>query len=167
METGFSCQQMVILSFLYRTMINGRLPQPGLVLILLTLAVLPELPDPYFAMTNPIPIPNSDEELLKECTVKTFGASGKGGQHINKTESAVRITHLSTGIVAICQDERSQLQNKRKCLTQLRSKLEALNVRQRKRIPTKKPRAAREKILREKKIHSNKKKMRQKPELGD
>ena len=118
-------------------------------------------------MTDPILIPDSDEGLLKECQGETFGARGKGGQHVNKTESAVRITHMSTGIVATCQNERSQLQNKRECLNQLRSKLEALNVRQPKRIPTRKPRAAKEKILREKKIHSTKKKLRKKPELGD
>jgi len=118
-------------------------------------------------MTDPISIPDLDEELLKECKIETFGASGKGGQHVNKTESAVRITHLPTRIVATCQDERSQLQNKRKCLKQLRSKLEILNVKPRKRIPTQKPRAVREKILQEKKIHSQKKKLRNKPGLDD
>jgi protein subunit release factor A len=116
-------------------------------------------------MTVLISIPDSDEELLKECQVETFRASGKGGQHVNKTESAVRITHLPTDTVATCQDERSQFQNKRKCLNQLRHKLEALNVRPLERIPTKKPRSAKEKILREKKNNSQKKKLRNKPGL--
>ena len=118
-------------------------------------------------MIDLIPIPDSDEDLLKECQVETFGASGKGGQHVNKTESAVRIIHQPTGIVATCQDERSQLQNKRRCLNQLRNKLETLNVCLPERIPTRKPRAAKEKILREKKIQSTKKKLRQKPKLED
>ena len=118
-------------------------------------------------MTEPVSIPDSDKELLKECQIETFRASGKGGQHTNKTESAVRITHLSTGTVANCQDERSQLQNKRKCLKQLRSKLEALNVRPIERIPTQKPQAAREKILRKKKIQSYKKKLRNKSRLDE
>jgi len=118
-------------------------------------------------MTMLISIPDSDEELLTECKVETFRASGKGGQHVNKTESAVRITHLPTDTVATCQDERSQFQNKRKCLNQLRRKLEALNVRPLERIPTKKPRSAKEKVLRKKKIHSQKKKLRNKPGLDN
>ena len=118
-------------------------------------------------MSDPVHIPDSDEDLLKECNVDTFRAGGKGGQHLNKTESAVRMTHLPTGEVVTCQDERSQYQNKRKCLLQLREKLVALNYRPPKRIPTRKPRSAKEKILETKRKQSQKKQLRQKPEMDD
>ena len=118
-------------------------------------------------MSDPFHIPDSDEVLLKECNVDTFRAGGKGGQHLNKTESAVRMTHLPTGTVVSCQDERSQYQNKRKCLLQLREKLVALNYRPPKRIPTRKPRSAKEKILETKRKQSQKKQLRQKPEMDD
>ena len=118
-------------------------------------------------MSDPVHIPDSDEDLLKECNVDTFRAGGKGGQHLNKTESAVRMTHLPTGTVVSCQDERSQYQNKRKCLLQLREKLVALNYRPPKRIPTRKPRSAKEKILETKRKQSQKKQLRQKPEMND
>ena len=118
-------------------------------------------------MIKPVKIPDSNENLLKECTVETFKSSGKGGQHVNKTDSAVRLTHLLTGIVVSCQDERSQFQNKKKCLIKLRKKLNELNIIPPKRIPTKKPISAKKNILNEKKKHSIKKKFRQKPELDD
>lgn len=118
-------------------------------------------------MSDPVHIPDSEEDLLKECNVDTFRAGGKGGQHLNKTESAVRMTHLPTGTVVSCQDERSQYQNKRKCLLQLREKLVALNYRPPKRIPTRKPRSAKEKILETKRKQSQKKQLRQKPEMDD
>ncbi|MCH9626571.1 MAG: Peptide chain release factor 2 [Chlamydiales bacterium] len=105
----------------------------------------------------------SDKKLLAQCRVNTYRASGKGGQHVNVTDSAVRLTHLPSGIVVTCQKERSQYLNKRECLARLRLKIEKLNYVQPKRIATRLPRSVKEKNRIRKTRASVKKKLRRPP----
>ena len=76
-----------------------------------TVAVLPEM--------EPVDVEIRDEDI----EMQVFRSSGAGGQHINKTSSAVRLIHKPTGIVVACQEERSQVQNREKCMRMLASKL--------------------------------------------
>lgn len=120
-------------------------------------------------MTEPgrINIPETDEELLDECDVSTFRSGGKGGQHVNKTESGVRLVHRPTGIVVISRKERSQYLNRKDCLQRLRVKLKKLNEKRKKRIPTRTPVSAVRKRRESKAIQAKKKKMRGKPPIEE
>ena len=82
--------------------------------------VMPELDDTIEVDINP-----------DDIKMDVFRASGAGGQHINKTSSAVRLTHIPTGIVVSCQNERSQFQNKDMCMKMLKAKLYELKLKER------------------------------------
>ncbi len=114
-----------------------------------------------------IELPLLDEALLAECKIDTFRSSGAGGQHVNVTDSAVRLTHLPSGLVVTSQSSRSQHMNKLDCLEKLRAKVKKLNYRKPPRVRTRIPKSVKAKNAQKKRGASAKKQLRQKPRLDD
>jgi ribosome-associated protein len=86
---------------------------------------------------RPPPYSLEREVLEREVAVDVFRASGPGGQHVNKTESALRLTHLPSGVVVMSQDSPSQYRNRETAFKRLAERLKRLNHVPKKRVPTK------------------------------
>ena len=105
-------------------------------------------------------IPKEDDDLLEECTVTAFRSSGPGGQHKNKSSTAIRLCHRPTGVVTIGKRERSRRRNLADALERLRGKLEKLLAKPVPRKATKPSRESRERRITDKKQRSRTKQFR-------
>ena len=114
-----------------------------------------------------MPLPEYLEKLKDQCDVETYRASGPGGQHRNKTESAVRMTHRPTGIVRVATEHRSQLRNRELALERIWRALEARKRKPKPRVPTRPGKAAEERRLAGKQLESAKKRARRTPPSDD
>jgi ribosome-associated protein len=108
----------------------------------------PQRPPPYHL---------DRETLEREVVIEAFRSTGAGGQHVNKTESALRITHLPSGVVIVARDTRSQHRNREVAFERLVERLRRLNHVPVKRVPTKPTGAARKRRLETKKQLGRKK----------
>ena len=105
---------------------------------------------------------DTDPEILKQqVTVETYRSRGPGGQRKNKTETAVRLTHLPSGITVVATEQRSQAQNRELAFQRLRERLVRLNRPRKRRIPTRVSAGAVERRIGDKKARSAKKRLRQ------
>lgn len=107
------------------------------------------------------------DALKQEVEITFYKSRGPGGQRKNKKETAVRIYHPPSGITVVATKQRSQAQNKEFAFERLQKKLKELNKEKKPRKPTKMPHHIREKILKEKKEHSQKKKLREKVRIEE
>jgi len=105
--------------------------------------------------------------LADEIEVHTYRASGPGGQKRNKTESAVRIRHVPSGVTAVATESRSQTRNREVAMERLIAKLRARNHRPKRRIPTRRTRASRDRRLADKRRQSLKKTLRTRVRSND
>ena len=122
------------------------------------------MPDESSATLPPQRVAPDWEHLEEEVKVTTFKASGPGGQHRNKTESAVRVTHLPTGVTVIASESRSQHRNRIVALERLRKRLKAMFAEKRPRKISSVPQRERERRLEEKKQRSQAKARRRPPD---
>ena len=121
--------------------------------------------DPSHTSEESHRVPRAD--LLAACRVDTFRAGGPGGQHQNKVESGVRLTHLPTGIVVTSRRHRSQRRNREDALDRLEAELESRSRTRRPRIATSVPKREKRKRLEAKKRRSRLKRLRDRPGAGD
>jgi len=111
---------------------------------------------------------STDPEVLKkQVVVETYRSRGPGGQRKNKTETAIRISHLPSGITVIATESRSQSQNRELAFKRLRERLQKMNRPQKRRVPTSVPSSVIRRIREEKKRLSARKRLRQKPPESD
>ncbi len=104
--------------------------------------------------------PETDAALLAECDVQVFRGTGPGGQSVNTTDSAVRLKHRPTGIVVTCRRERSQYLNKKSCLKRLRERIAEAQHVDPTRIPTRKSRSVKRRMVESKRVNARKKNLR-------
>lgn len=100
------------------------------------------------------------EDVARDCDVQVFRASGPGGQCVNTTDSAVRMTHVPSGLTVVSRESRSQFRNRQLCLQKLRAQFERRAVPPKVRRATKVPRRAKERRLAEKRQRSQTKAQR-------